>query len=141
MARRQASKRARGGSKEAVRRALSRGLVRSLVFYGSFKTTLARAKDLKPWVDELVTTARQGSEASQRRVMARLGQDNEAARALFSLVKQITGRTSGFVRIVKLGTRRGDAASMARVEWVDKVNTNLKDQNEKIQSKKKKAEK
>ncbi len=121
MAKRQASRRARKNSKESVRLALARGLVRALVAHGAIETSEAHAKVLKPFIDKLVTRVREGSPASRRLIFARLGQDKEAVEGLFVRVSQVNGRTSGFTRIVKLGSRIGDRAPMARLEWVDKV--------------------
>lgn len=135
MSRRQASRRARKNSKESVRLALSRGLVRSLVQYGAVKTTLSRAKNIKPWVDTLVTIARLGSDVSRRRLLAKLGNDKETTQALITFAARVNGRTSGFTRIVKLGTRRGDLSSMARVEWVDKVEVKTHPRSDAVYSK------
>lgn len=139
MARRQASKRARKNSKEAVRLALARGLVRSLVIHGAVETTEVKAKELRPFVDNLVTHAREGTEAARRLVLARLGQDKEAVEGLFAHVAQINSRTSGFTRIIKLGRRVGDWAPTARLEWVDKVNVKIKEQNAKTKEKQQKT--
>ena len=121
MAKRQASRRARKNSKESVRLALARGLVRALVAHGAIEISEAHAKVLKPFVDKLVTRVLEGSPASRRLIFARLGQDKEAVEGLFVRVSQMNGRTSGFTRIVKLGSRIGDRAPMARLEWVDKI--------------------
>lgn len=120
MSRRQESRRARKNSKESVRLALNRGLVRSLVQHGSVETTLSHAKSIKPLVDTLLTIARLGSDIAHRRILAKLGQDKETTQGLLTFAAQINGRMSGFTRIIKLGARRGDASDMARVEWVDK---------------------
>lgn len=147
MSKRQASRRARKNSKENVRLALARGLVRALVAHGNIETSEAHAKVLKPFVDKLVTRVREGSPASRRLIFARLGQDKEAVEGLFARVAQVNGRTSGFTRIVKLGLRIGDRAPMARLEWVDKVSklavdtVEVKSQNAKVKNKDKKEEK
>src|SRR3989338_1351652 len=137
MAKRQASRRARKNSKESVRLALARGLVRALVAHGAIEISEAHAKVLKPFVDKLVTRVREGSPASRRLIFARLGQDKEAVEGLFVRVAQVSGRTSGFTRIVKLGSRIGDRAPMARLEWVDKIEV----KSDKLEEKSKKAEK
>lgn len=105
----------------ASRRALFRSLIRALVEHGKIETTKAKAKAVQGDVDGLVKMAKDGSVSAKRRAYAYLGNDKKTAKGLFGLAPIFSKRTSGFTRIVRLGRRRGDAAEMVRLEWVDQV--------------------
>lgn len=107
--------------KLGLERSLGRGLVRSLVEYGSIETSETNAKILKSLIDRLVTILRRGTLASKRLVISRLGGDAETVRRLGLLLPKFGKRTSGFVRIMRLGTRLGDGSLRVRTEWVDQV--------------------
>ncbi len=86
------------------RRALLRSLARALILNGSITTTLARAKAVRPFVERLVTIARENTVAARRVVAARLANDEEAVKALVALATQrFSDRPGGYTRIVKLG--------------------------------------
>lgn len=101
------------------REALFRQLIKSLVHEGSIVTTLAKAKAIQRDVDKLVTKAKDTSLASKRRVGSTLGNDETAVATLTRIAAQ--SRTSGFTRILKMPTRRGDNAKMAKLVWTDAV--------------------
>ena len=104
------------------RRALFRALTRSLIEHGAVKTTKAKAKAVQPFVDRLVKTAKNGSDADKRRVYAILGNDKKSAKEVLEMVKKVfKKRESGFTRAVPLGSRKGDRAKMVRLEFVEKV--------------------
>lgn len=124
------------------RRALYRSLTAALVEHGKIKTTKAKAKTIQPFIDRLVTFAREGSTASLRRVYARLGNDNKTAKKLFEEVAPVfSKRTSGFTRIINLGTRKGDRAQMARLEWVEIIPEKAVEKKEKKTKEKKETKK
>lgn len=102
-------------------RALERGLVRALVEEGIVETSETNAKILKSSIDRLITVLRRGTLASRRLVIARLGGDKETVRRLELILPKFGKRTSGFVRIMRLGTRLGDASLRVKTEWVDQV--------------------
>lgn len=104
-----------------ARRALLRGLVRTLVLHGGIETLSARAKELAGFVDHLVTTAKKETIAAKRQVVATLGGDEETVTRLFKRIAAFKERKSGFTRIIPLGQRRGDGALMVRVEWTDRT--------------------
>lgn len=98
------------------RRRLLQGLARELILRGSITTTIAKAKAVQPMVEKLVTRARAGSTESIKRVLS----DWQSMRLLLSDAKTRFGtRTSGFTRIVKLGSRAGDSAEKVLLQFVD----------------------
>jgi large subunit ribosomal protein L17 len=85
---------------------------------GAITTTLAKAKALRPYAEKLITKAKGGSVHQQRIVVARM-HDKQAAHKLFAeIAPRYADRNGGYLRILKLGPRPGDAAPMARVELV-----------------------
>ena len=101
------------------RQAMLANLAISLIMHKRITTTLAKAKALKKYVEPLVTRAKNDSTNSRRVVFSYL-QNKEAIKELFGPVAEKVGdRPGGYTRIIKLGTRLGDAAAMAFIELVD----------------------
>lgn len=101
------------------RLALLRNLATSLIEQGAIETTEAKAKELRPFVEKLVTKARTGT-LHARRLAGRHVQKREAADKLFQeLGPKFATRQGGYTRILKTGHRKGDGADMARIEFVD----------------------
>jgi large subunit ribosomal protein L17 len=101
------------------RAALMNALATSLLKYKRIKTTLAKAKEARKHVEALITKARKNDLHSRRHVM-RFVNDKEVVRELFNeVVPKIGERPGGYTRVIKLGNRMGDAASMAILELVD----------------------
>lgn len=108
------------GRETAQRTALLRSLAQALVVRGRIMTTVARAKELRPFIERIVTRARTGTVAARRDVTARLGGDAKTVTKLFKTVAPRYGeRHGGYTRIVKAGPRKGDAAAMAIIEFVE----------------------
>lgn len=80
-------------------------------------TTLAKAKEIRPMVEKMVTRGRTETLANRRLLVAALG-DEKTAKKLIATAKNYDGRTGGYLRIVKMGPRKGDAAEMAVIEFV-----------------------
>ncbi len=100
------------------RKAVLAGQAKDLILYGKVDTTPSRAKATQALVERLVTWARKGDQASQRRAYSVL-QSKEATAKLFTeLGPQYKDRDGGYTRVLKLGPRRGDGAEMARLTWV-----------------------
>lgn len=96
-----------------------RQLMISLILEGRIRTTVARAKELRRHLERLVTYGKKGDLHHFRLILAKLGNHKEAARRLFlEIAPQYHHRAGGYLRILKLGFRRGDAAPLALVEWV-----------------------
>ncbi len=105
--------------KSAHRKALLRNLSIALITHKRISTTLAKAKALRQYIEPLVTKAKDNTTHSRRVVFSYL-QNKEALKELFGPVAAKVGdRPGGYVRVIKLGFRRGDGAEMAMIEFVD----------------------
>ena len=101
------------------RRAMLANMAISLIMHKRITTTVAKAKALKKYVEPLITKAKEDSTNSRRVVFSYL-QNKEAIKELFSAVSEKVGdRPGGYTRIIKLGTRQGDAAQVCFIELVD----------------------
>lgn len=101
------------------RLALLRNLATSLIEQGAIETTEAKAKELRPFVEKLITKARTGTLHS-RRLAGRHVQKRAAADKLFQEIgPRFADRRGGYTRILKTGHRKGDGAEMARIELVE----------------------
>ena len=101
-----------------ARRALLRSLAVSLIDHGRIRTTEARAKELRPFIERLITHARQGTIVSRRLVLARLGTVDAAEKLAKVVAPRYSERPGGYTRITKITTKRTDAAKMAMIEFV-----------------------
>ena len=100
------------------RRATLRNLATALFRHGRIKTTTAKAKELRPYAEKLITLARRG-DLHSRRLVARRIQDRGVLSRLFDdIAPRYLERPGGYTRILKLGHRKGDAAEMALIELV-----------------------
>lgn len=107
------------GVKKEHREALLANLSTALITHGRIRTTLKKAKALRPFVEKVITLAKKGSLHNRRIAIARV-RDTGAVHELFEeKVEQFRERNGGYTRIYKLGTRRGDAAEMALIELID----------------------
>lgn len=107
------------GRKRSQRKALLTGLASSLVRYEQIRTTLAKAKDIRPIVEKLVTVGKKGDLAATRRAFSIL-RDNELVKKLSILGDRYKTRHGGYTRIMKAGFRYGDMAPMAIIEFIDR---------------------
>ena len=99
--------------------ALMRNLATSLIEQGAIETTEAKAKELRPFVEKLITKARTGT-LHARRLAGRHVQKRAAADRLFQeLGPKFATRAGGYTRILKTGHRKGDGAEMARIELIE----------------------
>ena len=101
-------------------KAMKRSLVKALFLNDRIKTVESRAKEIRPDVDKIITWAKKGDLHSRRLAIAALGNDKELVREIFEKVQQgmWADRQGGYTRIMKLGTRKGDNASMVIMELV-----------------------
>ena len=99
---------------------MKRSLVKALFLNDRIKTVESRAKEIRPDVDKIITWAKKGDLHSRRLAIAALGNDKELVREIFEKVQQgmWADRQGGYTRIMKLGTRKGDNASMVIMELV-----------------------
>lgn len=101
------------------RKALLRGLARSMLLHEAIRTTEPRAKELRRFVERLVTISKRGDVAARRLAMQKLP-DKRMVEKLFDVYgPRYEGRPGGYTRIIKLGPRKGDSASMVRIEFVE----------------------
>jgi large subunit ribosomal protein L17 len=108
------------GRTQGHRDALLANLAVSLIEHGRIKTTVAKAKAVRPIVEKLVTKAKKGTLHARRMALADLRHNQPAVRKLFTEIGPLNAeRKGGYTRIVKLGARRSDASEMALIEWVD----------------------
>ena len=109
------------GRDAAHRKALYANLTASLIEHGRSKTTVAKAKEVRPVAEEMITLGRRGDVPARRQALKFL-RSQDVVHKLFSEVgPRFTDRPGGYSRIVKLGPRQGDAAEMAYLELVDYV--------------------
>jgi len=109
------------GRDASHRKALFSNMAGSLFEHGRIKTTEAKAKELRPIAEKLITLARKDPEdvAAQRQAVAYLRSKDSVHRLFHEVAPRFTERPGGYTRIVKLGPRQGDAAPMAYIELVD----------------------
>ncbi len=107
------------GRTAAHRKAMLRNQVTDLLRHGRIKTTLPKAKALKPMADKMITLAKRGDLAARRQALAVIRDKGVVHKLFTELAERYRDRTGGYVRILKLGYRRGDSASIALVEMVD----------------------
>ncbi|MDH3254432.1 MAG: 50S ribosomal protein L17 [Acidobacteriota bacterium] len=109
------------GRTTAHRRALFRNQLSSLIEHERIRTTLQKAKELRPLADRMVTQGKRGS-LHARRLVGRVVSDRRQVSKLFDeIAPRFAERTGGYTRIVKLGPRKGDGAEMAVLEFVEKA--------------------
>lgn len=102
------------------RKALWANMAGSLIEHEQIKTTLPKAKELRPIVEKLITLAKRGDLHARRLAVAQLKQDKHVSRLFEILGPRYKERQGGYVRILKAGFRYGDMAPMAIVEFVDR---------------------
>jgi large subunit ribosomal protein L17 len=102
------------------RKAMFNNMAAALVKHEQIKTTLPKAKDLRPIVEKLVTLGKKGGLAARRQILASLKDDKLADKLLTTLADRYKSRAGGYTRVLKAGFRYGDMASMAIIEFVDR---------------------
>jgi len=105
--------------KTAHRKSLLANLTCSLIEHRRIRTTLAKAKALKPIADKMVTLGKRGDLHARRQAIAFLRQPGAAAELFDDIAPASSDRQGGYTRITKLGPRPSDSALMAIIEWVD----------------------
>ena len=101
------------------RKALLANQVCSLIEHQRIKTTLAKAKAVRPLAERMVTLGKNGSIHARRTALATLRQKSAVKKLFDDIAPRSAERNGGYTRIVKLGQRKSDSASMAFIEWVD----------------------
>ena len=102
------------------RKAMFNNLAHALVKHEQIKTTLPKAKDLRPIVEKLVTLGKRGGLHARRQILASLKDEKMAEKLLTVLAERYKSRSGGYNRVLKAGFRYGDMAPMAIIEFVDR---------------------
>jgi large subunit ribosomal protein L17 len=107
------------GREKGQRVALLRSLARSLVLHEGITTTVAKAKELRPFVEQLVTMSKKNTVASRRTIASRLGSSPETMKKLHETIAvRFAKRAGGYTRVVRLGRVGKRAIESARIEFV-----------------------
>ena len=107
------------GRDSSQRHALLKGLMLSLIKHGKIETTEAKAKELRPTIEKMITKANLGTLASRRVVISRLyNLTAEANKLINEIAPKYKNRAGGYTRITKLPRRAGDASKMAMIEFI-----------------------
>ena len=102
------------------RKALLMNMLNSLIKYEQITTTLPKAKELRPFVEKVITLGKKGDLSSRRKTMSIL-QDEKMTKKIFdTLADRYSDRNGGYTRIIKLGNRYGDNAPTAVIEFIDR---------------------
>ena len=107
------------GRKEGHRKSLLSNLAVSLIEHNRIKTTLAKAKALRPLAEKLVTIGKKNTIHARRTAKAVLRQDEAVTKLFAEIAPRAADRKGGYTRIIKLPLRKSDAAEVAFIEWVD----------------------
>lgn len=102
------------------RAALFRNMAAALIKHEQITTTLAKAKELRPYTEKLVTLAKKGGLSNRRLAHARLLDDAQLVKLFDVIGPRYAARNGGYLRIIKAGIRQSDAAPMAIIEFVDR---------------------
>ena len=102
------------------RKALFANMAGSLIEHEQIKTTLPKAKELRPIIEKLITLAKRGDLHARRQASAQLNDEKHVERLFAILGPRYANRAGGYVRILKAGFRYGDMAPMAIIEFVDR---------------------
>lgn len=107
------------GRNKNQRHALLKGLMLALIAHGKIETTEAKAKELRPFIEKMITKANVGTLASRRLVISRLyNLTSEANKLINDIAPKYKERSGGYTRITKLPRRAGDASKMAIIEFI-----------------------
>ena len=104
----------------AHRNALFRNMAAALIKHEQITTTLAKAKELRPYVEKLVTLAKKGGLSNRRLAHARLMDETQLAKLFDTIAPRYAERSGGYTRVIKAGIRASDAAPIAIIELVDR---------------------
>jgi large subunit ribosomal protein L17 len=104
----------------AHRIAMLRNMAASLIKHEQIKTTLPKARELRPYVEKLITLAKRGGLSNRRLAMSRLMDDAQLVKLFDTLAPRYADRAGGYTRVLKAGFRASDAAPMAIIELVDR---------------------
>ena len=106
--------------KSGHRTALFRNMAAALIKHEQIQTTLPKAKELRPYVEKLITLAKRGGLSNRRLAQSRLQDDAQLKKLFEVLAERYSDREGGYTRIIKAGYRASDASQMAIIEFVER---------------------
>jgi large subunit ribosomal protein L17 len=107
------------GRETRIRRSILAGLTKDVIMHESVITTEARAKEVRKFVEKMITYGKRGTLVSRRKALAFLHNDNEVVAKVFNeLAPKYKDRNGGYTRIIKLAERRGDDALEVKIELI-----------------------
>lgn len=106
--------------KTGHRKALLRNMAAALIKHEQIKTTTPKARELRPYIEKLITLAKRGGLSNRRLAQSKLLDDAQLAKLFDVLAERYAGREGGYTRIIKAGIRASDAAPIAIIELVDR---------------------
>ena len=106
------------GKRTDQRKAMLRAMVTYLLEHGQIKTTLARAKEVAPLAEKMITLSKRNDLPAYRQALAFITKEDVAHKLFTEMNQKYTSRDGGYTRIVRMGPRRGDAAEMAIIQLV-----------------------
>lgn len=108
------------GRETRIRRSILAGLTKDVINHGYVVTTDARAKEVRKFVDKMITYGKDGSLVARRKALAFLHNDKDTVNKIFTeLAPKYANRQGGYTRLIKLNERKGDDAMQIRLELVD----------------------
>ena len=108
------------GRETRIRRSILAGLTKDVINHGYVVTTDARAKEVRKFVDKMITYGKDGSLVARRKALAFLHNDKDTVNKVFNeLAPRYANRNGGYTRLIKLNERKGDDAMQIRLELVD----------------------
>ncbi len=108
------------GRKSGHRTALFRNMSAALIKHEQILTTAPKAKELRPYIEKLITLAKRGGLSNRRLAMSRLGDETQLKKLFDVLAERYADREGGYTRVIKAGYRGSDAAQMAVIEFVER---------------------
>jgi len=107
------------GRDKNQRKALLSSLALNLIVRGKIKTTEPKAKELRPFMEKLITKAKKGDMATRRVIISKLSNRSREVKKLFEVIApKYVNKNGGYTRVLKLGARKSDGADMAVIEFV-----------------------
>lgn len=113
------------GREKDQRRALIKGLADSLILHGKLSTTHAKAKEVIPYAEKLITKAKNPTLANRRLIISRLNTLEASNKLVDEIAPKLKSRSSGHLRLIKGDPRRGDNSPMSAVSFVDDLSQNV----------------
>ena len=108
------------GRKSGHRTAMFRNMSAALIKHEQIVTTLPKAKELRPYIEKLITLAKRGGLSNRRLAMGRLQDETQLKKLFDVLAERYSDRVGGYTRIIKAGYRASDSAQLAIIEFVDR---------------------